>query len=120
MPSHQMLLVIWNKSLPLTDIDYLQTVLPPTTEGEFFKYLRNLNTNEVTLRAIEEGTVVFPKVPLLRIEGPLPIVQLLETTLLTLVNYARHVLNFCFLLFRRSVVCFGLCFPTSVFFKEVL
>ena len=75
--------------LIIPDIAYLRTVLPPTTEPEFFEYLRNLNTSEVTLWAIEEGTVVFPKVPLLRIEGPLPIVQLLETTLLTLVNYAR-------------------------------
>ena len=70
-------------------MDYLRTVLPPHTEELFFEYLRNLDTSAVTLYAIDEGTVVFPKIPLLRVEGPLPIVQLLETTLLTLVNYAR-------------------------------
>lgn len=44
---------------------------------------------QVSMWAIPEGYVVFPKVPLLRIEGPLPIVQLMETTLLNLINYAR-------------------------------
>ena len=72
-----------------TDIEYLRTVLPPTTEEAFFAYLHELDTSDVTMHAVPEGSVVFPKVPVLRLEGPLPIVQLLETTMLTLVNYAR-------------------------------
>lgn len=75
--------------LCIADIEYLRTVLPPTTEEEFFSYLNELNTHDVTVFAVPEGSVVFPKVPVIRLEGPLPIVQLLETTLLTLVNYAR-------------------------------
>ena len=71
------------------DIHYLKTVLPENIEGEFFDYLQNLTTNEVRLLAIDEGMVVFPKVPLISIEGPLPVVQLMETPLLNLVNYAR-------------------------------
>ncbi|ELT87239.1 hypothetical protein CAPTEDRAFT_175488 [Capitella teleta] len=74
-----------------SDIEYLRTVLPPTTEEEFFSYLNELNTHDVTVFAVPEGSVVFPKVPVIRLEGPLPIVQLLETTLLTLVNYASLV-----------------------------
>ncbi len=73
------------------DIDYLQTILPPYTDQEFYQYLRTLDTSKVTLYAVDEGTVVFPKVPLIRVEGPLPVVQLLETTLLTLINYASLV-----------------------------
>ncbi|XP_034253453.1 nicotinate phosphoribosyltransferase isoform X2 [Thrips palmi] len=71
-----------------SDIIYLRETLPSSIEPEFFDYLKNLTANEVTVYAIEEGSVVFPRVPLLRVEGPLIICQLLETTLLTLINFA--------------------------------
>lgn len=73
------------------DIKYLKSVMPTSVEEEFFEYLKELNTKTVTLFAIEEGTVVFPKIPLLTVKGPLPVVQLMETPLLNLVNYARSV-----------------------------
>ncbi|CAF4854308.1 unnamed protein product, partial [Rotaria magnacalcarata] len=44
--------------------------------------------NDIKIHAVPEGTVVFPRLPLMRIEGPVLKTQLLETTLLTLVNYA--------------------------------
>ncbi|XP_055916157.1 nicotinate phosphoribosyltransferase isoform X3 [Eupeodes corollae] len=71
-----------------SDIDYLKATLPEGIENEFFEYLGNLTAKDVTLYAIDEGSVAFPRVPLIKVEGPLIIVQLLETTLLTLVNYA--------------------------------
>ncbi|EDW03965.1 GH10232 [Drosophila grimshawi] len=71
-----------------SDIEYLRQTLPEGIENEFFEYLGNLTAHDVTLYAIDEGTVAFPRVPIIKIEGPLIIVQLLETTLLTLVNYA--------------------------------
>nr|CAI5828587.1 unnamed protein product [Callosobruchus analis] len=71
-----------------SDIDYLRNTLPANTEEEFFEYLRSVNASDIRLYAMAEGYVAFPRLPLMRIEGPLIIVQLLETTLLTLVNYA--------------------------------
>ncbi|XP_030242215.1 nicotinate phosphoribosyltransferase isoform X3 [Drosophila navojoa] len=71
-----------------SDIEYLRQTLPEGIENEFFEYLGNLTAHDVTLYAIDEGTVAFPRVPIIKLEGPLIIVQLLETTLLTLVNYA--------------------------------
>ena len=70
-------------------MDYLRTILPPSTEEEFYDYLSSVSTDSVTVYSVDEGMVVFPKVPLMRVEGPLAVVQLLETTLLNLVNYAR-------------------------------
>lgn len=55
----------------IIDIDYLKRVMPDTTDAEFFTFLKNLTTKDVTIRAIPEGTVVFAKVPLIRVEGPL-------------------------------------------------
>uniref|UniRef100_A0A1A9WKV5 Nicotinate phosphoribosyltransferase n=1 Tax=Glossina brevipalpis TaxID=37001 RepID=A0A1A9WKV5_9MUSC len=71
-----------------SDIKYLRGTLPEGTENEFFDYLGNLTAKDVTLYAIDEGTVAFPRVPIIKVKGPLIIAQLLETTLLTLVNYA--------------------------------
>ena len=75
--------------LKCPDITYLKKILPSSVEEEFFDFLRHLSPKDVTVHALSEGSVCFPRVPLLRIHGPLIVVQLLETTFLTLVNYAR-------------------------------
>lgn len=72
------------------DIDYLKTVLPEGIEEEFFEYLGKLTAKDITFYAMDEGSVAFPKIPIIKVEGPLIVAQLLETTLLTLVNYARY------------------------------
>lgn len=98
------------------DIAYLRSVLPSTTEDAFFDYLSTVDASEVTVTSVPEGSIVFsrvrhmaerphvpisgvcgcgdvtvlsPQVPLLQVKGPLLVVQLLETTLLCLVSYAR-------------------------------
>ncbi|KAM6445553.1 nicotinate phosphoribosyltransferase [Rhynochetos jubatus] len=73
------------------DVVYLRSVLPSTTEDAFFHYLATLDASEVTVSAMPEGSVVFPRVPFLQVKGPLLVVQLLETTLLCLVSYASLV-----------------------------
>ena len=56
----------------ISDISYLKTVLPPTVEEEFYSFLREIDSSKVTLSAQLEGSLVFPRVPLIRLEGPLP------------------------------------------------
>lgn len=43
------------------DITYLRRTLPEGIEDEFFVYLAQLTASEVTLYAVEEGSVVFPR-----------------------------------------------------------
>ncbi|KAM6318665.1 LOW QUALITY PROTEIN: nicotinate phosphoribosyltransferase [Aegotheles albertisi] len=79
---------------PLGDplnVTYLCSVLLATIEDVFFDYLATLDTSEVTVSAAPEGSVVYARVPFLQVKGPLLVVQLLETTLLCLVNYASLV-----------------------------
>ncbi len=72
------------------DCEYLGTLKGvdgrPLFEVEFLNYLRNLKL-QVNIDAIEEGRVVFAGEPLIRVEGPLLQCQLLETPLLTLINF---------------------------------
>ena len=55
-------------------------------EEAFIDYLRNLKF-ECDVDAIEEGTVVFPHEPLMRIKGPILQCQILETALLNIINF---------------------------------
>lgn len=48
---------------------------------------RNGTFDSITMRAIPEGRVVHPNVPLTVVEGPLAIAQILETSLLNHLNY---------------------------------
>ncbi|XP_012608367.2 nicotinate phosphoribosyltransferase isoform X1 [Microcebus murinus] len=73
------------------DVQFLASVLPPDTDPAFFEHLRALDCSGVTVRALPEGSLAFPGVPLLQVSGPLLVVQLLETPLLCLVSYASLV-----------------------------
>lgn len=74
-----------------SDIEYVKKILPENAEPSFFEYLETLDGSHLTIEAVREGSVVFPKVPLLTIHGPLAMCQLLETSILNLVNYASLV-----------------------------
>ncbi|XP_031295644.2 nicotinate phosphoribosyltransferase isoform X2 [Camelus dromedarius] len=73
------------------DVQFLASVLPPDTDPAFFEHLRALDCSGVTVRALPEGSLAFPGVPLLQVSGPLLVVQLLETPLLCLVSYASLI-----------------------------
>ncbi len=72
------------------DLDYLQSLrgndAQPLFAGEFLDELRRMEFNW-DVDAIPEGTVVFANEPLIRVRGPILQCQLLETTLLNLVNF---------------------------------
>lgn len=72
------------------DIEFLQAKMKVKDKG-FFNWLKGIDLSEIRLYGLDEGTVAFPKVPLLRVEGPLAVCQLLETPLLNLINYPSLV-----------------------------
>ncbi|MEC7986292.1 MAG: nicotinate phosphoribosyltransferase [Myxococcota bacterium] len=73
-----------------SDLDYLATLKgndnEPLFEDAFLRYLQE-SPNAIHLDAVPEGSVVFPHEPLLRLRGPIIPCQLLETPLLTMVNF---------------------------------
>ncbi|WJX60729.1 Nicotinate phosphoribosyltransferase 2 [Trifolium repens] len=82
---------ISNYKISQDEIHFIQNNLPASCEDGFFDYLKGIDCSDVEVYAIPEGTVVFPKVPLMRIEGPVAVVQLLETPIVNLINYASLV-----------------------------
>lgn len=45
----------------LLDIEYLKETLPNTIEKEFYDFLSTISAKQVSLYAIPEGSVVFPR-----------------------------------------------------------
>ncbi|GMH24080.1 hypothetical protein Nepgr_025923 [Nepenthes gracilis] len=82
---------IANYKLTEKEISFIRDNLPGKCEEGFLDYLRKVDCSDVEVYSVPEGSVVFPGVPLLRVEGPITVVQLLETTLVNLVNYASLV-----------------------------
>lgn len=97
------------------DIDYLATLkdanAKPLFERAFLKALLELELT-VNIDAVKEGTVVFPKEPLIRVEGALWECQLLETMLLNLINFptliATKAARICHAAAGEPIIEFGL------------
>jgi nicotinate phosphoribosyltransferase len=52
----------------------------------FLQYLRELEL-DITIHAAQEGEVVFPRAPILRVEGSIIEAQILETLILNILNF---------------------------------
>ncbi|HUL31869.1 MAG TPA: nicotinate phosphoribosyltransferase [Thermodesulfobacteriota bacterium] len=67
-------------------IAYLMEQMPQCERG-FFDWLKNVDCSKMKIYALKEGTISFPREPLMRVQGPIAVGQLLETPVLTLTNY---------------------------------
>jgi nicotinate phosphoribosyltransferase len=97
------------------DVEYLASLAAedqgPVFGADFLDFLRALRLR-VDIDAVPEGTVVFANEPLLRVRGRLLEAQLLETTLLNLVNFqtliATKAARVCQVAGNQPVLEFGL------------
>ncbi len=97
------------------DLSYLDGLRAPNGEPlfthEFLAYLKNLRFT-CDIDAIAEGTVIFPHEPLLRVKGPLLQGQLIESTLLNIINFqtliATKASRVCMAAAGEPVLEFGL------------
>jgi nicotinate phosphoribosyltransferase len=98
-----------------SDLEYLASLKgndsKPLFDTKFLEYLETMRFSG-DLDAVPEGTVVRAHEPLLRVMGPLPQVQLLETALLNLLNFqtliATKAMRVCLAAEGDPVLEFGL------------
>lgn len=78
--------LLYLKNLHFTedDIEYLKSL--NLFDNDFLTYLRNFKIH-LKVKAVPEGTLIFPFEPVVQIEGPLLEAQLVETALLNMLNY---------------------------------
>ncbi|MDR2018251.1 MAG: nicotinate phosphoribosyltransferase [Syntrophobacterales bacterium] len=96
-----------------SQIEYLKQGPLKGCDPKFFEWLRALDCSKIKIYSLQEGSLTFPPMPLIRIEGPLAVAQLLETTILCLINYpsleATQAARFRLLAgFDKKLIEFGL------------
>ncbi|MEJ2135511.1 MAG: nicotinate phosphoribosyltransferase [Desulfofustis sp.] len=76
------------------DLDYLSSLTgrdgSPLFAKDFLTYLGSWRFRG-SIEAVPEGTIIFPHEPMVRVRGPLLDCQIIETTLLNLMNYQTLV-----------------------------
>ena len=75
---------IKNLNFTYEDVDYLRSL--KIFDEEFLQYLSGFHFSG-DIYAIPEGTVVFPKEPLLKVIAPIMEAQLVETAILNIINH---------------------------------
>jgi len=97
------------------DLAYLETLKgsngKPLFEAKFLDYLHTFSFS-CDIDAVPEGTPLFPQEPLIRVQGPIIQAQLLESALLSIINFqtliATKAARICWAARPDPVVEFGL------------
>ena len=105
----QLVEYINNLNFSDSDLDYLRSL--NLFSENFLNFLKKFKfTGDIY--AVPEGTVMFPNEPIIRIKAPLYQAQLIETALLTIINFqsliATKASRVCFAAQDDSVLEFGL------------
>ena len=94
------------------DLGYLASLPAPgggaLFKPEFLDYLRTFEL-DVDIDAVREGTIVFPREPLVRVTGSIMDCQMLETALLNCINFQTLIAT------KAARVCLAAQTPVSEF-----